>query len=125
MTSSGTSEYPRCGRRRVMSLAIGRTPVHVVRRPAPLVKEDADQRLKIAVLFTSVESTLAALKGAGELASHLGAQITLVVPQVVPYPLPLQCPPVSPEFSARRFRVIASKSPVETRVQICLCRDPM
>ena len=40
------------------------------------------------MVFTSVESTLAALKEAGNLANSLGARITLVVPQVVPYPAP-------------------------------------
>jgi hypothetical protein len=63
------------------------------------------------------------LKEAGNLASSLGARIRLVVPQVVPYPLPLETPPVRAEFNENRFRVIASESPVETSVQIYLCRD--
>ena len=106
-----------------MSLASEKVPVRATGYPTRSLGDDADQRLKIAVLFTSVESTLAALKEAGDLANHLGAQITLVVPQVVPYPLPLEGPPVRVEFSERRFRVIASESPVETTVQIYLCRD--
>ena len=84
-----------------------------------------ESRLNIAVVFTSIESTLAALKEAGALASSLGAWITLLVPQVVPFPLPLESPPVLVEFNERRFRVIASQSPVETNVQIYLCRDPL
>ena len=84
---------------------------------------EADQKLSIAVIFTSVESTLAALKEAGTLATSLGARITLLVPQVVPYPLPLESPPVLLEFNERRFRLIASQSPVETTVRIYLCRD--
>jgi hypothetical protein len=106
-----------------MPLAIEKMPLRATGHPTRSPRDDADQRLNIAVLFTSVESTLAALKEAGDLANHLGAQITLVVPQVVPYPLPLQSPPVRAEFSERRFRVIASESPVETTVQIYLCRD--
>jgi hypothetical protein len=70
-----------------------------------------------------VESTLAALKEAGNLANSLGARIKLVVPQVVPYPLPLETPPVLVEFNENRFRVMASESPVETNVHIYLCRD--
>lgn len=89
---------------------------------APLVRE-ANQSLNIAVVFTSVEATLAALKEAGELASHLGARITLIVPQVVPYAVPLDTPPVQVEFNELRFRVLAQESPVETTVQIYLCRD--
>jgi hypothetical protein len=83
----------------------------------------ADQQLSIGVIFTSVESTLAALKEAGTLATSLGARITLLVPQVVPYPLPLESPPVLLEFNERRFRLLASQSPVETTVRIYLCRD--
>jgi hypothetical protein len=48
-----------------------------------------------------------------------------VVPQVVPHPLPLETPPVLVEFNENRFRVIASESPVETSVQIYLCRNRM
>jgi hypothetical protein len=81
------------------------------------------QRLNIAVVFTSVDSTLAALKEAGNLANSLGARITLVVPQVVPYPLPLESPPVPVLFNENRFRVLASRSPVETSVHTYLGRD--
>ena len=57
------------------------------------------------------------------LANRLSCRITLVVPQVVPFPLPLSSPPVLLDWNERRFRVIASQSPVETEVQIYLCRD--
>jgi hypothetical protein len=63
------------------------------------------------------------LKEAGNLANSLGARITLVVPQMVPHPLLLESPPVLVDFNENRFRVMASKSPVETRVHIYLCRD--
>ena len=91
--------------------------------PARPTGVEADQQLNIAVVFTSVESTLAALKEAGNLASSLGARIKLVVPRVVPHPLPLETPPVLVDFNENRFRVMASESPVETSVQIYLCRD--
>ncbi len=90
-------------------------------RPDPA--EHADRRLNITVVFTSVEATLAALKEAGALASSLGARITLLVPQVVPYPLPLETPPILIDFNEKRFRVIASESPVDTSARIYLCRD--
>ena len=104
-----------------MSLAIEKIWVPATGHTLPL--EEADQQLNIAVVFTSVESTLAALKEAGDLATSLGARITLLVPQVVPFPLPLESPPVLLDFNERRFRVIASQSPVETTVRIYLCRD--
>lgn len=92
-------------------------------RPEPPRATEADQRLNIAVIFTSAESTLAALKEAGALASSLGARITLLVPQVVPFPRPLESPPVLIEFNERRFRILANQIAVETSVRIYLCRD--
>jgi hypothetical protein len=90
---------------------------------APPVAPETEQKLNIAVVFTSVEATLAALKEAGRLADSLHARVELIVPQVVPYPLPLQSPPVLIDFNEKRFRIIASQSPVETIVRIYLCRD--
>jgi hypothetical protein len=80
-------------------------------------------KLDITVVFTSVQPTLRALKQAGMLAQVLAAHITLVVPQIVPYALPLDSPPVVPEFAARRFFTLAAESRIETTVRIYLCRD--
>jgi hypothetical protein len=74
-------------------------------------------------VFTSAEATVAALRKAADLADRLAARITLVVAQPVPYPLPLDSPPVPVDWTERRFRAIAGKSPVETRVELYLCRD--
>jgi hypothetical protein len=108
-----------------MSLAIEKILVPATGQFSRPPVEEAGQRLNIAVVFTSVESTLAALKEAGALAGSLGARITLLVPQVVPFPLALETPPVLIEFNERRFRLIASQSPVPTTVQIYLCRDSL
>jgi hypothetical protein len=124
MTSSGLAEYPQVvGGQNNMSLAIEKILIPATGRPNQTTGVEADRQLNIAVVFTSVEATLAALKEAGNLANSLGARIKLVVPQVVPYPLPLNTPPVLVEFNESRFRVMASESPVETSVQIFLCRD--
>ena len=85
--------------------------------------QTTEPKLNISVIFTSVEGTLVALKEAGNLADRLGAKITLVVTQIVPYPLPLTSPPVLLDWSERRFRTIAEDSKVETRVNLYLCRD--
>jgi hypothetical protein len=106
-----------------VSLAIQKMAATATGYPKRPREENADERLNLAVIFTSVESTLAALKEAGNLANQLSARIMLVVPQVVPYSVPLERPPVLVEFSENRFRVLAGRSPVETRVHICLCRD--
>jgi len=81
------------------------------------------RRLNICVLFTSPAPTLAALKKAGGLAENLGARITLLVLHVVPFPLPLEDPPVSLGWSRERFRALAAQSPVDTVVRLYLCRD--
>jgi hypothetical protein len=106
-----------------MSLAIEKILAPASGYPTQSTGDAADQTLNISVVFTSLESTLVALKEAGNLASSLGAHITLLVFQIVPYPLSVETPPVLLEFSEERFRVIANKSPVETSVQIYLCRD--
>jgi hypothetical protein len=108
-----------------MALALERVIAPVTGVPAQPFSEQADSKLNISVVFTSIDATLAALKEAGNLASNLGACITLVVPQIVPYPLPLTGPPVPVDFNERRLRVIANKCRVETRVSIYLCRNAL
>jgi hypothetical protein len=124
MTSSGLSEYSRdVGRQNNMALEIEKILKPATGQPSGAPVEEKVQKLNIAVIFTSREATLAALKEAGTLASSLGARITLLVPQVVPYPLPLESSPILIDFNEKRFRLMASESPVETSVQIYLCRD--
>ncbi len=106
-----------------MALALEKMIAPVTGVPAPRSTEETDSKLDISVVFTSVDATLAALKEAGDLASSLGGRITLIVPQIVPYPLPLASPPASVDFNERRLRVIADTCRVETRVSIYLCRD--
>jgi hypothetical protein len=108
-----------------MALALERMIAPVTGVPARPFAEETDSKLDISVVFTSVDATLRALKEAGDLASRLGGRITLIVPQIVPYPLPLASPPVLVDFNERRLRVIASNCRVETRVSIYLCRDPL
>jgi hypothetical protein len=124
MTSSGVEEYSLgVGGRNHMLLTVERTSVSATKQPTRPLGAEAEQELNITVVFTTVESTLAALKEAGSLASQLGARIVLVVPQVVPHPIPLDAPPVLVKSCENRFRVMASKSRVKTNVQIYLCRD--
>jgi hypothetical protein len=108
-----------------MSLAFENVLAQSPQSPSAPAIGEAESSIDIAVVFTSVEATLVALKRAGTLASRLNARLTLVVPQVVPYPLPLTSPPVLLDWNERRFRVVASESPVEARVQLYLCRDSL
>jgi hypothetical protein len=112
-----------------MALALERMIAPVIGVPASPFAEATDSKLDISVVFTSVNATLEALKQAGELLGHqaasLGGRITLIVPQIVPYPMPLASPPVLVDFNERRLRVIAGNCRVETRVSIYLCRDAL
>jgi|SRR5579871_70037 len=91
--------------------------------PEPPAADEKEGRLDLAVLFTSPDATLRALRRAGALASELNARIVLLVPQVVPFPLPLTSPPVLLDFQEQRLRAIAEDSSVPTTVRIYLCRD--
>jgi hypothetical protein len=106
-----------------MSLTVEKVTLAATKKRCDPAAGQANSKLNIAVVFTSIEPTLAALRKAGALASRLRACITLIVPQVVPYPLPLNRPPVPRDFTERHFRVMADESPVETKVQVYLCRD--
>jgi hypothetical protein len=106
-----------------MSPALERILTPSVNRPPRLEPAEAAQKLNVFVIFTSVDTTLQALKEAGNLAHQLNGRIMLVAPQVVPYPLPLTSPPVLLDWNERRLRVIANQSAVETIVRIYLCRD--
>jgi hypothetical protein len=106
-----------------MALALERLLAPTTGYPAQAPSIERDRKLDIAVVFTSVEPTLRALKQAGVLAHRLNSQVRLVVPQIVPYPLPLTSPPVLLDFNERRFFAVASESHVETTVCIYLCRD--
>jgi hypothetical protein len=95
----------------------------VTRRPAPAQQEETESSLQVAVVFTSPAATIAAVRKAGVLARPLNARISLLVPQVVPYPAALETPPVLLDFSENCLRQIAAQSPVPTEVHIYLCRD--
>src|SRR5277367_3291382 len=78
--------------------------------------------LVVNVIFTTVQDTLAALRQAAQLANDLHATIQLLVPHVIPYPLELNRPPVTQDFTNRTFRTLAEGNPVPTQVQVILCR---
>ena len=107
-----------------MSLVLEKKLAPATTYPENPPAEETSHKLEVAVVFTSVEPTLRALKQAGALAERMESRITLLVPQVVPYPLPLTSPPVLVDFSERRFSLLASQTQVETTVCIYLCRDP-
>ena len=78
--------------------------------------------LEVVVLHTASEKTVRALKMAADLASGL-APVRLMAIQQVPYPLPLDAPPVSVAFLEQRFSNMTSAAGVDASIDIRLCRD--
>jgi hypothetical protein len=85
----------------------------------------AGRKVEINVVFTSDRGTLAALETAGRLAHELTAQINLLAPYAVPYPLPLDRPPVNVAFVERKLYKLAqtAQGALDTNVQVYLCRE--
>ena len=79
--------------------------------------------LHIDVVFTDFDETRAALKAAAALATGLGANIDLIVPHIVPFPLQLAQPAVPPGFTLRRLMDLASAARVQPSIRVYLCRD--
>lgn len=90
---------------------------------APEPAREIGSGLEVAVVYTGVKPTLAALRRAAHLAQGLGARIRMVVPQIVPFPAPLDQPQVERGFVERKFGTIAEETAIETTVNICLCRE--
>ena len=106
-----------------MSMASERIPSPATSFPGQMPLGRPDSELNVSVVFTGTRWTTAALKSAGALAANMGCRLTLLVLQIVPYPLALEQSPVSPLWNRKRFETLAEQSPVETSVRIYLCRD--
>jgi hypothetical protein len=79
--------------------------------------------LRLFVVYTTPEATRAALRAASVTAGDLGALISLLVPQVVPFPLSIAAPDVNTTFLERSMAEIASGCEMEVHVSVLLCRD--
>jgi hypothetical protein len=88
--------------------------------PTPPDLSESGRKLDLQVIFTDLPRTAAALAKARSMARGLGARITLMVAQVVPYPLPLGAPDVPVEFTERMLERLAVE---DTAIEIYLCRD--
>jgi hypothetical protein len=83
-------------------------------------------RLRLTVVFSTPEGTLAALRAARNLASNLGARILLLVPQAVPLPFPLEQPPIAIHYLEERQLSLVAASGIdaeEINIAIYLCRN--
>jgi len=75
------------------------------------------------VVYTRLPGAAVTLHTASGLARGLGARVTVHVPQVIPYPLELKAPPVSVPFAEQQLLALVGEQPVETSIQMYLCRD--
>ena len=101
-------------------------PHEIVRlRYGPLLAQPdvfcSSRKLDLQVIFTDLPKTAAALATARNLARGLGARITLMAAQVVPYPLPLNQPDVRVEYIERVMESLTADH--DAIVKIYLCRD--
>ncbi len=76
----------------------------------------------VHVVATTFDGTRAALTAAIPLARGARARLVLFVPQVVPYPLPLDGPVDSMTFATERYRDLIHELGGEAQIRLCLCR---
>ena len=76
----------------------------------------------MVIPYTTPELTRAALRHA-EVCSDLDVQISLVDIQVVPFPYPLDQPPINREFSEQRLRELLKKSGLPGQATVLYTRD--
>jgi hypothetical protein len=105
------------------SLLASETPYGQDSSPPGHATNDSYRKLEIAVIVTSFEDTVAAVKRAGALLNGLDGLISLVDVQPVHHALALERPPICPDFSRRKLVEIAKESTVEVRAHIFWCRS--
>jgi hypothetical protein len=88
-----------------------------------LTTGDAEPDKSIFVIFTSNDQTLRALDKAAEIAKALHLSIVMVAAQSVPFPLPLDEPPLPIKFIVKRFEELADRFPEDVEIRVYLCRN--
>ena len=84
----------------------------------------AQTQATVYVMATSVDSMRVALTTGVPLARGSGARLVVLVPQIVPYPLPVDAPTDVTAFTERRYRELVHDARGEAEVRVCLCRTP-
>jgi hypothetical protein len=87
---------------------------------------DTDQNLRVTVVSTTPDGTVAALIAAADLARHLSGRIVLLAPEVIPFLLPLDHPHVAIDFLKKRYCDLVARAGLEDEpvtIRILLCRD--
>jgi hypothetical protein len=78
--------------------------------------------LWVVIPFTTPELTLAAIRHAGA-CSDLDVHVALIDLQVVPFPCPIDQPPINNEYSQHRLQELFSESGVPGRAAVLYTRD--
>jgi hypothetical protein len=86
--------------------------------------EQRDLNFEVIVLYTTAAAAECALRSAARLADGLSAQVRMLVPCVVPYPLPLDQPDVRPKVLSRSLCDLVLAAEVDCEIDIRLCREP-
>src|SRR5215469_4907991 len=80
--------------------------------------------LCITVLFSDPRRTRWALTSGMKLAQDLNASFQIVALRVVPYPLPLDKPPIPRAFTEQQILELTKDLPIPVTVHIYDCRNP-
>jgi hypothetical protein len=78
----------------------------------------------VYVVATTFTGTRPALEAAIPLAKGSRARLVVLVPQVVPYPLPVDVPTEATAFTEGRYRDLVHEMNGEAEIKVCLCRTP-
>jgi hypothetical protein len=79
--------------------------------------------LRVFVPHISAEFTRAALMAVAALTRNLGARVILLAVQIVPFPLPLDRPDVSPDFLKQKLTALAREIDAAVEVRVVMARD--
>jgi hypothetical protein len=79
--------------------------------------------LSVCVPYTGADLTRAALAAVLALARNLGAHVSLVAVQVVPFPLPLDRPAVSPSLFEQELKALADRVEAPVDAHVVIARD--
>ena len=83
---------------------------------------DVTTSLGVVIPYTTLELTKAALRHTG-VCTDLNLRVSLVDVQIVPFPCPLDQPPVNREFSEQRLRDLLTDSQLQGSAEVLYARD--
>jgi hypothetical protein len=86
-------------------------------------RQDPSHGLSVYVPYTTSDLTTVALKAVVALTRNLSSRVSLFAVLVVPFPLPLDRPAVSPSFFEREMNTLARNVEVPVDTHVVIARD--